>query len=62
MKYVNIRTITPDELKTLSLADLVAICKALDNGNGDWRDVTPDEYDYILETAISSIAEYQSDL
>ena len=60
MRYVNIRTITPDELKTLSLADLVAICKALDNANGDWSDVTADEYDYILETATNLITEYQS--
>lgn len=60
MKYINIKTITPDELKTLSLADLVAICKSLDNANGDWRDVMPDEYDYILETATNFITEYQS--
>lgn len=60
MKYVNIRTITPDELKTLSLADLVSICKALDNSNGDWSDVTPDEYEYILQTAINLINEYQN--
>lgn len=62
MKYVNIRTITPDELKTLSLNDLVSICKSLDNANGDWSDVTPDEYDYILDTAINFITEYQNDL
>jgi hypothetical protein len=60
MRYVNIRTITSDELKTLSLNDLVAICKSLDNANGDWSDVTPDEYDYILDTAINFITEYQS--
>lgn len=60
MKYINIRTITADELKTLSLADLVAICKSLDNSNGDWRDVTADEYDYILETATNFITEYQN--
>lgn len=59
MKYVNIRTITADELKTLSLADLVAICKALDNANGDWSDVTPDEYSDILQTATNLITEYQ---
>lgn len=57
---MNIKTITADELKTLSLNDLVAICKALDNRNGDWRDVTPDEYDYILETATNFITEFQS--
>ena len=60
MKYVNIKTITAAELKTLPLSDLVAICKSLDNGNGDWSDVTPDEYDYILETAIKFVNEYQS--
>ena len=60
MRYVNIRTITADELKTLSLNDLVAICKALDNRNGEWDDVTPDEYDYILETATNFITEFQS--
>lgn len=57
---MNIKTISADELKTLSLNDLVAICKALDNGNGDWSDVTADEYDYILETAINLITEYQN--
>jgi hypothetical protein len=59
---MNIKTISAAELKKLSLNDLVSICKALDNGNGDWSDVTADEYDYILETAISSVAEFQSDL
>lgn len=62
MKYINIRTITSDELRQLPLADLVSICKSLDNANSDWSDVTPDEYDYILETAIESVTEYQSDL
>ena len=57
---INIKTITAAELKTLSLNDLVAICKSLDNGNGDWSDVTPDEYDYILETATNFITEFQS--
>lgn len=60
MRYVNIRTITPDELKTLSLADLVAICKALDNSNGNWDDVTPDEHSDILQTATNLITEYQN--
>jgi len=59
---MNIKTISAAELKTLPLNDLVAICKSLDNSNGDWSDVTADEYDYILETAISSVAEFQSDL
>ena len=58
--YINIKTITAAELKTLSLNDLVTICKSLDNGNGDWSDVTPDEYDYILQTATESIADYQT--
>jgi len=57
---INIKTITADELRQLSLADLVSICKSLDNSNGNWHDVTPDEYDYILETAINLINEYQS--
>jgi hypothetical protein len=57
---INIKTITPDELKTLSLNDLVLICKSLDNGNGEWHNVTPDEYDYILETATNLINEYQN--
>lgn len=57
---MNIKTISAAELKTLSLNDLVAICKALDNGNGDWSDVTADEYDYILETATNFITEYQN--
>lgn len=57
---INIKTISAAELKTLPLNDLVSICKALDNGNGDWRDVMPDEYDYILETATNLITEYQN--
>lgn len=59
MKYININRITVDELRQLSLADLVSICKSMDK-NGDWSDVTPDEYNYILETAINFITEYQS--
>jgi len=62
MKYINIRTITPDELKTLSLNDLVSICKSLDNANRDWSGVTADEYDYILQTATNFITEFQNDL
>lgn len=58
--YINIKTITAAELKTLSLNDLVTICKSLDNGNGEWSDVTPDEYDYILQTATNFITEYQT--
>jgi hypothetical protein len=58
--YINIKTITAAELKTLSLNDLVSICKSLDNGNGEWDDVTADEYDYILQTATESIADYQT--
>jgi hypothetical protein len=57
---INIKTISAAELKTLSLNDLVAICKALDNGNGNWQGVTSDEYDYILETATNLINEYQN--
>ena len=57
---INIKTITADELKTLSLNDLVSICKSLDNGNGDWSNVTTDEYEYILEAAINFITEYQN--
>jgi hypothetical protein len=57
---INLKTITEAELKTLSLNDLVSICKSLDNGNGEWSDVTPDEYDYILHTAIDSITDYQT--
>jgi hypothetical protein len=56
---INIRTITAAELKSLSLNDLVAICKSLDNGNGDWDNVTPDEYEYILQTATNFITEFQ---
>jgi len=57
---INIKTITADELRQLSLADLVSICKSLDNSNGNWDDVTPDEHEYILETATNLINEYQS--
>ena len=57
---MNIKTISAAELKKLSLNDLVSICKSLDNSNGDWSDVTADEYDYILETATNFITEYQN--
>ncbi len=57
---INIKTITAAELKTLSLNDLVSICKSLDNSNGNWDDVTPDEYSDILQTATNLINEYQS--
>jgi hypothetical protein len=57
---INIKTITAAELRALSLNDLVLICKSLDNGNGDWSDVTPDEYEYILQTATNFITEFQS--
>lgn len=57
---INIKTISAAELKTLSLNDLVAICKSLDNGNGEWSDVTPDEYSDILETATNLLTEYQN--
>lgn len=57
---MNIKTISTAELKKLSLNDLVSICKSLDNGNGDWSDVTADEYDYILETAQRLLTEYQN--
>ena len=57
---VNIKTITADELKTLSLNDLIAICKSLDNGNGEWDNITPDEHSDILETAIKFVNEYQN--
>jgi hypothetical protein len=57
---INIKTITAAELKKLPLNDLVAICKSLDNGNGNWDDVTPDEYSDILEIATNFITEYQN--
>lgn len=57
---INIKTITADELKKLSLNDLVAICKSLDNSNGNWSDVTADEYEDILETAQRLLTEYQN--
>jgi len=60
MQYINIRTITADELRQLPLADLVSICKSLDNLNGNWDGITSDEYDYILETATNLINEYQN--
>lgn len=49
-----------DGLKTMSLRNLVSLCKALDNGNGEWSDVTQDEYDYVLETAQRLLTEYQT--
>lgn len=62
MKFINIRTVTTDELKKCSLELLVSICKSLDNGNGDWSDVQENEYDDILQTAIELITDYQSNL
>ena len=56
---INIKKITSDELKKLSLNDLICICKSFDR-NGNWHDVTPDEYDYILETATKFVNEYQN--
>ena len=56
----NIKKITAAELKTLPLNDLVAICKALDNGNGEWSNVTADEYSDILQTATNLLTEYQN--
>ena len=55
---INIKTITEAELKTLPLNDLVSICRSFDR-NGQWDDVTPDEHNYILETATNFINEYQ---
>lgn len=57
---INIKKITADELKTLSLNDLVSICKSLDNSNGNWHDVTADEHEYILQTATNLITEFKS--
>ena len=57
---INIKTISAAVLKTLPLNDLVAICKALDNSNGDWSDVTADEYSDILQTATNLLTEYQN--
>jgi DNA-binding Xre family transcriptional regulator len=49
-----------DELKKMSLSNLVSICKSLDNNNGDWEDVKQSEYEDILEMAIELLKEYQS--
>ena len=57
---INIKTITAAELKKLPLNDLVAICKALDNSNGNWDNITFDEYSDILQTATNLINEYQN--
>jgi hypothetical protein len=51
-----------DELRQMSLSNLVSICKRLDNNNGDWDDVTDDDYQDVLEMAINLLIEYQSDL
>jgi hypothetical protein len=51
-----------DELRQMSLSNLVSICKRLDNNNGDWDDVTDDDYQDVLEMAINLVIEYQSDL
>jgi hypothetical protein len=51
-----------DELRQMSLTNLVSICKRLDNNNGDWDDVTDDDYQDVLEMAINLLIEYQSDL
>ena len=57
---INIKKITAAELKKLSLNDLVSICKALDNSNGEWSNVTTDEYEYVLQTAQRLLTEYQN--
>ena len=49
-----------DELRQMSLSNLVSICKSLDNNNGDWDGVTDDEYQDILEMATELLKEYQS--
>jgi hypothetical protein len=51
-----------DELRKMSLSNLISICKRLDNNNGDWDDVTDDDYQDVLEMAINLLIEYQSDL
>ena len=51
-----------DELRQMSLTNLVSICKRLDNNNGDWDDITDDDYQDVLEMAINLLIEYQSDL
>jgi hypothetical protein len=56
---INIKTITTAELKKLSLNDLICICKSFDR-NGEWDDVTPDDYSDILETVTNFINEFQN--
>jgi hypothetical protein len=51
-----------DELRQMSLTNLVSICKRLDNNNGDWDDITDDDYQDVLEMTINLLIEYQSDL
>jgi hypothetical protein len=51
-----------DELRKMSLSNLVSICKSLDNNNGDWDNVTDEDYQDVLEMAINLLMEYQSDL
>jgi hypothetical protein len=51
-----------DELRKMSLSNLVSICKSLDNNNGDWDNVTNEDYQDVLEMAINLLIEYQSDL
>ena len=51
-----------DELRQMSLSNLVSICKRLDNNNGDWDDVKQSDYQDVLEMAINLLIEYQSDL
>jgi hypothetical protein len=51
-----------DELRKMSLSNLISICKRLDNNNGDWDDVTDDDYQDVLEMATELLKEYQSDL
>jgi len=51
-----------DELRKMSLSNLVSICKSLDNHNGDWEDVKQSDYQDVLEMAINLLMEYQSDL
>jgi len=55
-----LKNLTIEDLQKMSLIDLVNICKALDNSNGDWSDVDEIEYDYILETATVLLFEFQN--
>jgi hypothetical protein len=58
---MQIHNLTTSDLKKMSLAQLVNLCKYLDKSNSDWDNVKQSEYEDIFEIAWDLVAEYQSE-